>query len=246
MDENQTGEGIGLDAATFETPNNLVTEPQPEGESLAELLGKNEQEPEKDSRPPNKEPGWVQKRIDGALQKKLPDLVAAAEARIRAEYDAKMKPLLEYQLTREAEELVRDGEFKSKERALEYLRLKGGLPTPPVKAETPKETKAEPNEFEVRADALLAQAEYAKKMDGIDPYEIYKSSQEVQDKVNSGEWDFADVVKAVKGSGTKSTPAPIYTSNNASPQKQGIHDLTPQAWQKLNENVRKGVKVRGD
>ena len=34
MDENQTGEGIGLDAATFETPNNLVTEPQPEGESL--------------------------------------------------------------------------------------------------------------------------------------------------------------------------------------------------------------------
>lgn len=244
MDENQTGEGIGLDAATFETPNNLVTEPQPEGESLAELLGKNEQEPEKDSRPPNKEPGWVQKRIDGALQKKLPDLVAAAEARIRAEYDAKMKPLLEYQLTREADELVRDGEFKSKERALEYLRLKGGVPAPvtPVKAEV----KAEPNEYEARADALLTQAQTAKLLYGIDPMEIYKSSPEVAQKVNSGEWDFDSIVQAVRLQAKSPTPSPVYSSNGASPQKQGIHELTPEAWQKLNENVRKGVKVRGD
>lgn len=229
MDELKSGE-ISLDAATVETPLNSIVETT-EGTQLSELL---KEEPKET---PKSEPGWVKKRIDSALQKEMPQRIAEVETRLRAEYEAKIKPLLDAQLERDAADLVKEGEFKSKERALEYLRLKGGLPV--EKKESPKEEPI-PEHIVARADALLAQAEYARKMDGIDPMEIYKTSPEIADKVNSGEWDFADVVKAMKGK----TPSPIYSSNAASPQKRGILDLTPEEFKKLNENLAKGNKVR--
>jgi hypothetical protein len=235
---------LALDDATQETPNNLQ-ESAPEGQALSDLLS--EPEPEKETAPPSKEPGWVKKRIDSALQKQLPEMVAAEAAKIRAEYEAQLKPLREAQLSRDADELVQQGEFKSKERALEYLRLKQGMPTPPVQDEPVRNERGQfvaketiPPEVKARADRLMAQAEYAKKMDNIDPLEIYRSNPDVARLVNSGEWDFSDVVKAAKG---QPTPTPVYTSNAATPSRRGPHELSKDEWARLNENLAKGVKV---
>ena len=254
--EQEPAGGIGLDDATLETPNNLGTDPEPEGQALSDLLEQTAQAPEAEaeteqtSRPPNKEPGWVKKRIDSALQKELPNLVAAEVAKVKAEYEAQIKPLREAQLARDADELVKQGEFRSKDIALEYLRMKQGLPvqapvtptaSPRAEAEA-READAVPPDIRARAARLMDQAEYAKKIDGIDPLAIYHSDPEVQRKVNSGQWDFTDVVMAAKGQ-TASPPSPIHSSNAALPQKRGPLELSSKELQTLNENLRKGVKV---
>lgn len=246
--------GVGLDDATVETPNNMSVE-APEGQALSELL-ESPAEPETTA-PPAKEPGWVRKRIDSALQKQLPDMVAAEAAKIRAEYEAQLKPLREAQLVRDADELVQQGEFKSKERALEYLRLKQGLPqaaqpqtarnekgqftpTEAGTAQPAQPTQDIPQDIQERASRLMAQAEYAKKVDDIDPLEIYRSDPDVAQLVNSGQWDFADVVKAAKG---QPVPRPVYSSNAAVPKKRNPLELSKDEWDRLNENLAKGVKV---
>lgn len=236
--------GIVLDDAVQDTPSN-VAEEQPEGPSISEVL--EQKEPAKESaKEPAKEPGWVKKRIESALEKRLPELLAAEREKIRAEYDLRLKPLLEAQMERDAADLVAQGEFKSKDRALEYLRLKQGVPIPPsVPSEAPRNergqfVKPDP-EVRERAARLFAQAEYALEMDGIDAMEIYRTDAEVARKVNSGEWDFKDVVRAVKAA--QSVPPPIRSSNAAMPQKRGPMDLSKEEFRKLNDNLAKGVKV---
>ena len=58
--------------------------------SLEEALAAEtpEQQELQDETPPKKEPGWIKKRVESAVQKQL----AESEARIRAEYEAKMAP----------------------------------------------------------------------------------------------------------------------------------------------------------
>lgn len=232
--------GIVLDDAVQDTPSN-VAEEQPEGPSISEVL--EQKEPAKE---PAKEPGWVKKRIESALEKRLPELLAVEREKLRAEYDLRLKPLLEAQMERDAADLVAQGEFKSKDRALEYLRLKQGVPIPPsVPNEVPRNERgqfAKPDpEVRERAARLFAQAEYALEMDGIDAMEIYRTDAEVARKVNSGEWDFKDVVRAVKAA--QSVPPPIRSSNAAMPQKRGPMDLSKEEFRKLNDNLAKGVKV---
>lgn len=239
--------GVALDDATIETPNNMV-EVEESGQALTELLEQSATEVEQD-KTPAKEPGWVRKRIDSALQKQLPEMVAVEVAKVRAEYEAKIQPLLERQLTRDAADLVSQGEFKSQERALEYLRLKQGLPVQaPVETAIPRNERGQfvaqeeiPQDVRERAAHLMAQAEYAKKMDDIDPMSIYRSDPNVARLVNSGQWDFADVVKAAKNG--QAAPAPIRSSNAATPQKRGPLELTSEEFRKLNENLGKGVRV---
>lgn len=236
--------GIVLDDAVQDTPSN-VAEEQPEGPSISEVL--EQKEPAKE---PAKEPGWVKKRIESALEKRLPELLAAEREKLRAEYDLRLKPLLEAQMERDAADLVAQGEFKSKDRALEYLRLKQGVPAPQAvpqsasnevsRNERGQFAKPDP-EVRERAARLFAQAEYALEMDGIDAMEIYRTDAEVARKVNSGEWDFKDVVRAVKAA--QSVPPPIRSSNAAMPQKRGPMDLSKEEFRKLNDNLAKGVKV---
>lgn len=244
--------GIGLDDATLETPNNLGTEAEPEGQGLAELLEQtaveptSEAAPEHESRPPNKEPGWVKKRIETALEKALPERINAEIAKVRAEYEAQIRPLREAQLSRDADDLVKQGEFKSRDIALEYLRMKQGLPVQPQpKAQPAPEAPAAetiPSEVKARAADLMAQDRYAQKMDGISPLSIYRSDPRVAEMVNSGQWDFSDVVKAAKQGG-QATPTPVYSSNAAAPKKRGPLELSHEEFQRLNENLAKGVKV---
>ena len=123
MDPNETMVEEFDDTATDDTSIEGIAEETDESEEPFEsLTGDEEQaaEEQTETAPKAKEPGYVQKRIEKAVAKAL--------AQQQAEFDRQMAPIREKMLNDEAQALVKSGEFKSLERAKEYLQLKQGLP----------------------------------------------------------------------------------------------------------------------
>ena len=193
---------------------------------------------------PAKEPGWIKSRIDKAVSK--------AEQRIRAEYEAKLKPLYESIYDRQAEELVAAGEFKSLDTAKEYVRMKNGVTTQPTVEEKPepaapardaqgrftaKQDAPDPV-FQARADLLVRQAEKIRDNRGIDVMSVFNSDPDVKTKVLSGEWDFYDVADAVRGS--RNAPVPIRSANGGAPGGFDISRMSDAQFKKLQENLAAG------
>lgn len=236
---------LALDDATLETP----------GMSLEEALAAEtpEQQELQDETPPKKEPGWIKKRVESAVQKQL----AESEARIRAEYEAKMAPLQAVMFEREADQLVADGEFKSRERALEYVRLKNGAPQPSSQPTgqkdeqqqsardeqgrftTPK-TAQVPPDVEARAKELYAQAEAIKVASGVDVLEIFNQDPEVKKRVSTGEWSFLDVYQAVTGQHKPRVPSPTRSANSGSLDDIDLTRMSKAQFAKLDDTISGG------
>lgn len=223
---------------------------QAQGESLESIAAEvpaAEAAPAAEEQAPAKEPGWVKGRIDKA--------VAKAEARIRAEYEAKLAPIYESIYDRQAEELVSAGEFKSLDRAKEYVRMKAGLPV-----ETPAEKPAEASSpardaqgrfaaqkpaqeavdpvIQAQADLLTKQADKIKRSQGLDVMGYFNNDPGVKEKVLSGEWDFYDVADAMRN--RNSHPTPIRSANGGAPGSFDIARMTPEQFKRLNENLATG------
>lgn len=206
-------EGIVLDDA--------VQAPETQGESIEQLV-------EEPAEPQEEDPGWLKGRVNAAVQKALRE----QEERIRAEYDAKLAPIYESMMDRQAEELVAQGEFRSLERAKEYLQLKGGVN--PVSEPEPEEA-IDPG-IEARADMLARQAEKIKASRGVDVMAIFNSDPDVQENILSGEWDFYDVADAMR----KSPPSPIRSSNGAGVKIVDISRMSDEQFARLQKNLSKG------
>ena len=191
---------------------------EPQGESLDEIV----QEPQEEPQEQPKEPGWIKQRVDKAVKR--------AEDRIRAEYEQKLAPLYESMMDRQAQELVDQGEFKSIERAKEYVRMKSGQPQVIQQEETDPETKA-------RAGFLYQQAQKIQKK-GVDVIGIYNSDPDVRSKILSGEWDFYDVADMVR----KSPPAPTRTPNGANYNSASVKDMSDEQFRRLQDNLASGRK----
>lgn len=103
--------------------------------TLAEVLGADDSSaagPQQSSQPSaeqttQEEPGWFKRRMEQHDKKLNEDFQRQLQA-VRDDYEARLTPLREASYRREAEQLVADGEFKSIDRALEYVRLKDGAP----------------------------------------------------------------------------------------------------------------------
>lgn len=236
---------LALDDATLETP----------GMSLEEALAAEtpEQQEPQDETPPKKEPGWIKKRVESAVQKQL----AESEARIRAEYEAKMAPLQAVMFEREADQLVADGEFKSRERALEYVRLKNGAPQPSSQPTGQKDAQQQsardeqgrfttpktaqvPPDVEARAKELYAQAEAIKVASGVDVLEIFNQDPEVKKRVSTGEWSFLDVYQAVTGQHKPRVPSPTRSANSGSLDDIDLTRMSKAQFAKLDETISGG------
>ena len=180
---------------------------------------------EEPAEPARKEPGWIRGRID--------DAVAKAEARIRAEYEAKLAPIYESMMDRQAEQLVEEGEFKSLERAKEYVRMKGGY-TPEVEE---VEEEDDPR-IEARADMLAQQVEKIKRNRGIDVMEIMENDPNVKARISSGEWDFYDVADYARNA----PPAPVRTANGMNSTGFSIKNMSDDQFARLQANLSSGKK----
>ena len=209
------------------------------GEALSTITDETEAEEQPAQQDEHTEPGWMKQRIGKAVNR----AVAEAEARIRAEYQQQIQELQDERLERQAQDLVRSGEFKSLETAKEYLQLKGGRTQQP-KPEQPAEDQQPEIDpvIQAKADMLAAQARKIKASRGLDVMAAYNSDPEIQRKLATGEWDFYDVAEAM--SEERHAPSISRSANGARSEKKSIADLSEQEWQRLQKNLADGRKYR--
>lgn len=188
------------------------------------------------------EPGWIKGRVNAAVEREV--------ARVRSEYEAQLAPLREAVMGSEADRLVSEGEFKSRERAIEYLRLKNGMP---VTAESPAVTpqrddkgryaaKAEAGSDDARqrGQMLFNQAKTIERLTGVNMLEAFKTNETVKQKVLSGEWDFADAAEALKEAPRARAPYPSRSANGSDVASAGIMRMSGEEFKKLNEYLAGG------
>lgn len=225
MEENQSVdtflEGIAQDDAA-QAPENI---------SLEDAVAETDQ-----SEGSKSEPGWIKKRVETAVEKRL----AEVESRIRGEYETQMAPMRAAMIEREADQLIEEGEFKSRERAIEYLQLKKGAPvSAQPRDESGRFAAKQDDGIEARANILFAQAETLKASTGVDVMAIYNSDPEVKRKVATGEWSFLDVYKSLPEAGRR-IPSPTRSANNGSLSDVNILKMSKAQHDKLNDTLAGG------
>lgn len=196
------------------------------------------------------EPGWIKKRIDKAVSK----AVAEAEQRVAAQYEAQFAPIRERMLEAEAKELVRSGEFKSLDRAKEYLQLKSGKA--PVSAPAAQPSRDEQGRFtqqssepspaaQAQANMLVRQAEKIKANRGLDVIAEYNENEEARNKILSGEWDFYDLADDLdaRQKRRKNAPTPMRSPNGVSgSERSSIAGMTKAEFERLEKNIDEGKR----
>lgn len=203
-----------------------------EGESLSTITEETQEEGQQ-----KQDAGWFRQRIDKAVSK----AVAEAEARMAAKYESQLAEFANERIDRQAQELVRSGEFRSLETAKEYLTLKSGRQ--PKAEPAGEEPQAQPETdpvIQARADLLAQQAHKIEASRGIDVMAAYNSDSEIQRKVASGEWDFYDVADFLANK--RNPPSPARASNGAHTEKTSIRNMTDKQFKALQDKLAHGVK----
>lgn len=229
--------------------------------TLVEVLGADDSsavEPKQRSQlstepPTQEEPGWFKRRMEQHDKKLKGDFQRELQA-VRDSYEAQLTPLREASYRREAEQLVADGEFKSIDRALEYVRLKDGAPVQQISSPEPQpeQSRDAQGRFTKKADSEVAQ--YAQRLvdqaavihdaTGVDVMALYNNDPDVKQKINSREWTFADVYKhAAQGNKRPAAPAPVRSSNGVALGDMNIARMSKSQLEKLDELLAQGVKI---
>lgn len=196
------------------------------------------------------EPGWIKKRVGEAVDKAL----ARQRSDLIAEMEAKYAPIRDRLLEMDAKELVRQGEFKTLERAKEYLQLKQGLPVS-SQEEAPATQPRNPNgQFApksdpattARIDMLKHQADRIKASGGPDVISEFQNNQEIKQKVINGEMDFYDVADQMKQTAKRRPPSPMRSPNGASGQNNpnAIDQMSDEQFKRLEKRISEGARYK--
>lgn len=198
-----------------------------------------------------KQAGWIQRRIQEGVNRQMQQALAQERARIAAEYDAKLRPLQEAVLIRQAEDLVRSGKVASRDIALEYLRLKSGLAPESLSNESSQPIRNEKGQFvsQVQLQAqeterygsmLIAQVKAIEAATGLNVLDAYNQDPEVKRRVLNREWDFADVAKHMAGGAPSGLPTPTRRPNGQGPQARSVNDLTGEQFSRMQKYLERG------
>lgn len=245
QEENFEAEGLQLE--------DLSEEPQDDSRSLDDVMteGDEQQQEEKSSQGTGgqKEPGYVQGRINKAVEKAL--------AQQREAFEAQMAPMREYMINQEAQELVRAGKVKDLETAKELVRYRQGQPQPVQQAgQESGQVRDSQGRFasgnqqsggdpavQARINMLQHQANRIKSSSGIDVIAEFRNNEDVRMKVVSGEMDFYDVAEHLKAGNQKKPPAPMRSSNGAGgAAKTAIDQMSDEQFAKLVKRVQGGAR----
>ena len=216
---------------------------------LSEFMNEQKKQAQPEA-PAPKEPGWIKQRVNAAVDK----AVAEAEARVAARYEAMLAPMRESLMDREAQELFASGEFKTLERAKEYVRLKNGVPVTQEASEPQRSAperdaqgrfvkQEQPSDpvTQAKADLLAKQAQKIMNTQGVDVMAAFQSDPNVQAKVLSGEWDFYDVAQELTGRAGRRAPAPVYPPNSAgNPGGLSVANMSDEQFDRLNQSLASG------
>ena len=207
-----------------------------------------EEQPEEPKATAKKEPGYVRDRIDKAVQKALTQERDTIRESLRAEMEAQYAPIRDRLLEMDAKELVRQGEFKSIERAKEYLQLKQGI-TPQENKQprneqgrfVSREEQAEYDKTRGRISELQRQADKIKEKQGIDVIAEYNRNEKVRKAIISGEMDFYDVAESMKPK--KRPPSPTRSPNGVNGVgPQSITSMSDAQFKKMDKMLDEGVR----
>lgn len=213
-------------------------------------------QPQQKGKQGTSEPGYVQGRIQKAVKQALAAERDTIKAEVRAEMEAEYKPIKDRMLEMDAQELVRTGEFKSVERAKEYLLLKQGKT--PAPEQQPKQANDQPRnekgQFAPKEDPvktarnqiLRKQAAKIKASTGIDVVEEC-TDPDLRQKILSGEADMYDALDFVRSqkSKRKRPPAPARSSNGASRSNtNAIADMSDEALERMDRKLEEGARYR--
>lgn len=239
--------------------------PEPQIPTLADVIGVEAGKQEQVQIPEASNDNTIHQKIPGWYK----DRAAKDRAKWEAENDAKMAPILsqlaqlqEYRIGIEADKLVASGKISDRDMAIDYLRSKEGIPAPTTAATTPPRdergrfvstdnnptaSKEIPADLQQRANELYAQAKTLQKFSGVDVLGVYRANPEYMERVNSGEWDMADVLKASQSSNTTAspvnTPAPVRSSNGNGIGSVDFHNMADEQFKKVNEALSRGGKI---
>lgn len=251
FEENTVDTQEEFDSAADDAQFELDEEEEDTSESLedaiAEENGEGEQQQEQPEEQGTSEPGWIKRRISKEVDK----AIAATEQRMKAQYDAQLAPILERMLEQDAQDLVRQGEFKSLERAKEYLRLKQGMepyadePQRPARDEQGRFASQGDVEINARAQMMAEQAIKVQQSRGLDVMDAYYNDEDVRQMIISGEWDFydvADYLQEQKASRPKA-PAPMRSPNGVSGGKlNAIDTMSDEQFDRLEKRIKEGAR----
>lgn len=236
--------------------------PEPQIPTLADVIGDTAGVPEPvqtQQTPPAQEPGWFQ----GRLQKERAKWDADHQAVMNA-MQAQVNELREYRIGQEADKLVASGKIADRDMAMDYLRSKEGIPAPavspanvPARDErgrfTANPTTTNPTEIpadvQQRANELYAQAKTLQKYSGVDVLGVYRANPEYMERVNSGEWDMADVLKASSQAAAPAAsqpgyaPSPVRSPNGSGIGSANFRNMTTEQFNKVNEALSRGGKI---
>jgi hypothetical protein len=226
-----------------EMPEEFVEDEDIEEEDVEELVDATEEEKEQPEPQAKAEPGYVRNRIEKAVQKALNE----QRESLRAEMEAQYAPIRDRLLEMDAQELVRQGEFKSIERAKEYLQLKQGMM--PVEEEQPRNDRGqfmsqseaiEMARTEERIEMLKVQAANIKEDTGLDVIAEWNRNPEVKQAVMDGEMDFYQVAKQMQ---KKRPPSPMRSPNGVNGVgPQSITSMSDAQFKKLDQMLDQGVR----
>lgn len=242
-------ENEATEPATDDTlPEEGLVEETDESESLDSFLSENEGQPAEEEAPEEKgtvssEPGWIKKRVAKEVQKAL----AQERESIRAEYDAKYAPLMEWKLEMDARELVESGKVKDLETAKELVRFRNGQSQAQAAAPQAEQPRNPNGQYapktdpatSARIDMLKHQADRIKANGGPDVITEFQTNDEIKQKVISGEMDFYDVADELrKQTPRRKPPAPMRSPNGASgSEKSKIANMSDEAFRRFDESL---------
>jgi len=239
--------------------NGTAAAPANEPQTLADVIGVSEspaeQQPTPETTPaqPQQEPGWFK----GRMEKERAKWDAERQAET-ARMEERQNALLERIIARDAQDLVDSGEFKSLERATEYLRMKEGLPINQQPSQnvaqhprdeqgrfvSPQAQQLSPEYAEAhqRAGELVKQADALHRATGVDVMAIYNTNPQAREMILGGK-DFVDVLQTFGSQPKQHVPSPIRSSNGVSVGNVSIAKMSDQEFAKLNALLAKNGKV---
>ena len=94
--------------------------------------------------------------------------------------------------------------------------------------------------LKLRAQELITQARTIQAVAQVDVMALYNTDPEVRARILRGEWDFIDVWKQMKP--VQTPPVPVRTANGGV-GTMNIGGMNDQQFEKLNEMLKRGVKV---
>ena len=232
-------------AAEDSLPEELVEETEEPSESLESVFTDAPPEDQQQSETgtgEQKEPGYVRRRIEKAVQK--------VKEQMQAEFDAQMAPLREHMINLQAQELVDSGKVKDLDTARELVRYRQGQPQSAPAPEQPRNDQGQFTKREEPAgdpvtakhiEMLQHQADQIRAEGGPNVIAEFRNNKNIQQKVMAGEMDFYDVAREMRGA--RKAPPPVRTPNGASgSDKTMISNMTKEQFARFEKRIDEGVR----